>query len=32
VHHHIANMARAEWAAFNATVTDWELTRYFERT
>jgi len=32
VHHHIANMARAEWTAFNATVTDWELTRYFERT
>ena len=32
VHHHVANMARAEWTAFNATVTDWELTRYFERT
>jgi glutamine synthetase len=24
-------MAKAEWAAFNQTVTDWELTRYFER-
>ena len=32
VHHHIGNMARAEWAAFGSTVTDWELTRYFERS
>lgn len=32
VHHHIGNMARAEWAAFGNTVTDWELTRYFERS
>ncbi len=31
VHFHIANMARQEWTAFNATVTDWELRRYFER-
>lgn len=32
VHHHIGNMARAEWAAFGSAVTDWELTRYFERS
>jgi glutamine synthetase len=31
VHHHIANMARQEWAAFNRAVTDWELRRYWER-
>ena len=31
VHHHILTMARAEWDEFNQTVTDWELTRYFER-
>jgi glutamine synthetase len=31
VHHHIATMARAEWQAFNQTVTDWELRRYWER-
>jgi glutamine synthetase len=31
VHHHLANMARQEWAAFNRTVTDWELRRYWER-
>ena len=31
VHHHIATMARAEWKAFNRTVTDWELRRYWER-
>lgn len=31
VHHHILNMARQEWIAFNATVTDWELRRYWER-
>lgn len=31
VHHHILTMAKAEWAAFNQTVTDWELRRYWER-
>jgi glutamine synthetase len=31
VHHHLLTMARAEWQAFNQSVTDWELTRYFER-
>ena len=31
VHHHILTMARAEWLAFNSTVTDWELRRYWER-
>lgn len=31
VHHHILNMARQEWIAFNASVTDWELRRYWER-
>lgn len=31
VHHHILTMAKAEWGEFNRTVTDWELTRYFER-
>ncbi len=31
VHHHLLTMARAEWQAFNTTVTDWELRRYFER-
>jgi glutamine synthetase len=31
VHHHLLNMARQEWLAFNRTVTDWELVRYFER-
>jgi len=31
VHHHLANMARQEWATFNRTVTDWELRRYWER-
>jgi glutamine synthetase len=31
VHQHIANTARQEWLAFNRTVTDWELVRYFER-
>jgi len=24
-------MARAEWQAFNSTVTDWELRRNFEQ-
>jgi len=28
---HYANMARIELAAFDAAVTDWELTRGFER-
>jgi len=31
VHHHLLTTARHEWAAFNATVTDWELRRNFER-
>jgi glutamine synthetase len=31
VHHHILTMAKAEWAASNQTVTDWELRRYWER-
>jgi glutamine synthetase len=31
VHHHILTMAKAEWMAFNQTVTDWEMRRYFER-
>jgi glutamine synthetase len=31
VHHHLLNTARQEWAAFNRTVTDWELARNFER-
>lgn len=31
VHHHVLVTARAEWQAFNQSVTDWELTRYFER-
>jgi glutamine synthetase len=31
VHHHILTMATAEWNAFSRTVTDWELSRYFER-
>ena len=31
VHHHILTMAEAEWAAFNQSVTDWELRRYWER-
>ena len=31
VHHHILTAAKAEWIAFNQTVTDWELRRYFER-
>ena len=30
-HHHILTMAKAEWQAFNQTVTDWELRRYWER-
>jgi glutamine synthetase len=31
VHHHLLNTALQEWDAFNRHVTDWELTRYFER-
>jgi glutamine synthetase len=32
VQKHLANMAYQEWHSFIATVTDWELLRYFERT
>ncbi|MFC8849364.1 MULTISPECIES: glutamine synthetase family protein [unclassified Micromonospora] len=31
VHAHYANQARVELSAFDAAVTDWELTRGFER-
>jgi glutamine synthetase len=31
VHQHILTTATAEWTAFNQSVTDWELRRYFER-
>lgn len=31
VHHHVLVTARAEWSAFNRTVTDWERHRYWER-
>ena len=31
VHHHILTMAKGEWLAFNQSVTDWELRRYWER-
>ena len=31
VHHHVLVTAKAEWHAFNQTVTDWELRRYWER-
>ena len=31
VHEHLVHLARAEWSAFNNTVTDWELRRGFER-
>ncbi|WP_328339018.1 glutamine synthetase family protein [Micromonospora sp. NBC_00421] len=31
VHAHYTNMAQVELAAFDAAVTDWELTRGFER-
>ncbi|MGC4805400.1 glutamine synthetase family protein [Micromonospora sp. DT233] len=31
VHAHYANMARVELKSFDAAVTDWELTRGFER-
>ena len=30
-HFHLLHMARAEWRAFNNTVTDWELRRNFEQ-
>jgi glutamine synthetase len=31
VHHHLLNTAEQEWAAANRHVSDWELTRNFER-
>lgn len=31
VHHHVLTTAIAEWEAFNRSVTDWELRRYWER-
>jgi glutamine synthetase len=31
VRQHVLGHAEAEWRAFNATVTDWERRRYFER-
>jgi glutamine synthetase len=31
VHHHLLTMARHEWSTFNASVTDWERVRYFDR-
>ena len=31
VHHHLLTMARHEWSTFNASVTDWERARYFDR-
>lgn len=31
VHHWILRSAQNEWEAFNQSVTDWELMRYFER-
>ncbi len=31
VHHWILRSAESEWEAFNRHVSDWELTRYFER-
>ncbi|MFZ9384105.1 MAG: glutamine synthetase family protein [Ilumatobacteraceae bacterium] len=31
VHHWILRCAETEWAAFNRSVTDWEMRRYFER-
>jgi glutamine synthetase len=31
VHHHVLHHAEFEWQAFNASVTDWERHRYFER-
>jgi glutamine synthetase len=32
VHHHLLNTARQEWIKANRAVTDWELSRNFERT
>jgi glutamine synthetase len=31
VQYHLVHTAKQEWARFNATVTDWELRRNFER-
>jgi glutamine synthetase len=31
VHHHLLNTAQQEWARANQVVTDWELSRNFER-
>lgn len=31
VHHHVLTHAEFEWQSFNATVTDWERRRYFDR-
>lgn len=31
IHHWILRSAETEWAAFNRSVTDWEMRRYFER-
>jgi hypothetical protein len=31
VHHHVLDFAEPAWLAFQRTVTDWELRRYFER-
>ena len=31
VHHWVLRSAETEWAAFNRSVTDWEMHRYFER-
>lgn len=31
VHHWVLRSAESEWEAFNQSVTDWELLRYFER-
>ena len=31
VHHWVLRSAESEWEAFNRSVTDWELYRYFER-
>jgi len=30
VHHHVLVTAKAEWQAFNRSVTDWERRRYWE--
>jgi hypothetical protein len=30
-HHHVLHHAEFEWQALNATVTDWQRHRYFER-